>query len=102
MDDPALTDREFMTSDRYVQQFDRSVEFLNQVKRTKHVQYGISSYSWKHVAENWHRRKNVDPDGDYYISSGMFIAAAISMGFLIKKTDSPNVMLNISKRSDKV
>jgi hypothetical protein len=41
-----------------------------------------NAYHWKHSVENWLRPNNIKPD---YISQGVFILAAIYMGYKIHR-----------------
>jgi len=83
-----------MTCADSLKQFERALEFLQQCVHGKSVWKGATSYTWKHLAE---RLRN---DSGYNISNGIFIAAAIHLGFTIKRIpNSPNCFLNISKES---
>jgi hypothetical protein len=49
----------------------------------------FSTYGWKHLAENW---------TGAYVSNGMFIAAAKSLGFTVRQTPgTPNGLMNLGK-----
>jgi hypothetical protein len=85
--------RSEMTSDDYVQQFERATEYLSHRRRRKTVWKRGTSYGWKHQAEHY-----FESSGNHqYISNGMFIAAAINLGFVVQRIpNSPNCFLNIS------
>jgi hypothetical protein len=57
----------------------------------------FSSYGWKHRAEGWFRDARGKRE---YVSNGMFIAAALSIGMPMERIfRSVNCRLGISKRS---
>ncbi|AIB13206.1 hypothetical protein ABAZ39_14680 (plasmid) [Azospirillum argentinense] len=86
--------REEMPSADGVLQFVRACEFLAQVPRRATVNRTSISYDWKHVAERFHRERG-EPDS--YVSNGMFIAAALHLGFTVKRDGTgPNAFLNIA------
>ncbi|MBP2229684.1 hypothetical protein J2847_002983 [Azospirillum agricola] len=86
--------REEMPSADGVLQFVRACEFLAQVPRRATVNRTLISYDWKHVAERFHRERG-EPDS--YVSNGMFIAAALHLGFTVKRDGTgPNAFLNIA------
>lgn len=72
--------------------------WLRLVGRTKHPNPRVgSSYQLKHRAEKYWKNHR-EAGQDYYISNGMFIAAAIHLGFIVKPiTESPNARVNIAK-----
>jgi len=80
-----------------------AVEWLSEAKRTKHINQHRTSYGWKHTASNRLMEKHNNGD-DYYISNGAFIAAAIDLGFIVKRcAHAPrNAWLNISKTAGKL
>lgn len=91
--------RTVMTEPRQVEQFLRAVEWLEQARRTRTIRRRRTSYGWKHVAERWHSRRS--PGRDPYIAEGMFIAAAIHLGFLSSPMrNGTSVWLNIAAASD--
>jgi hypothetical protein len=78
---------------KYLEEFHIVRAFLRPVPKTIHVKRHVSSYAWKHHAEDW---------SGTYISNGVFIAGALSMGFQAADAvafpfASPNVYFNISK-----
>jgi hypothetical protein len=84
--------RSEMTSDHYVQQFEHATKYQARCKRRKTVWKGGTSYGWKHQAEHYFASGR-----HHYISNGMFIAAAIDLGFVVERIyNSPNCFLNIS------
>lgn len=90
--------RSVMTEPWQVAQFQRAIEWLQQAKRTRTVRRRHTSYGWKHVAERWHGRKT--PDRDPYVAEGMFIAAAIHLGFQTRPLrGGMSVWLNIAEAS---
>ncbi len=99
--DPALVeDRLAMLDDDACRQFARAEAYLSRHARTVNINSRVgTSYGLKHRAETWF---GAHFEGEPYISNGMFIAAAIDLGFEVKRADrnSPNVHLNISERRD--
>ncbi len=69
-----------MTEPHQVGQFIRAVEFLATRRNRKTLNKEHSSYGLKHSAESWCRRR-VGYSADVYVSNGMFIAAALALGF---------------------
>lgn len=59
---------------------------------TRSVNTGRSSYSWKHVVEEWCRYDLGNPE---YISNGSFILAALKLGMSFRQ-DGPNAYFNLS------
>jgi hypothetical protein len=91
--------RAAMTESWQVEQFLRAVEWLEQAKRTRIISRRRTSYGWKHVAERWLARRS--PGRDPYIADGMFIAAAIHLGFLLRPLrNGTSVWLNIAAVAD--
>ena len=87
-----------MLSDCCLEEFEHCCRWLGWVRRTKHVNWRVgSSYGLKHRVEDyWHKHF---PDEHYYVSNGMFIAAAVHLGFKVEQIDSTlNAYLNISSR----
>jgi hypothetical protein len=88
--------RAAMTQARYVEQFARAVTFLSTKQKATTVSRKRTSYGYKHDAERFH--KAADPDGNPYVANGMFIAAALHLGFKIKRDGmSPNAFINIAE-----
>jgi hypothetical protein len=68
----------------------RAESWLQSKARTKTVNWRLSSYGLKHLAE----------EEVGYITNGAFIAAAVHCGFPVKVSpDSLNVFIGISERS---
>ena len=86
--------RESMLGSLAIEEFIRACEFLEQVPRRSTINRDRSSYGLKHEAERFHREQGVD---NPYVANGMFIAAAICLGFKIKQ-NGPNAHLNVSTR----
>lgn len=77
-----------------VGQFVRAKEFLAQASRSEKPVRRISSYGYKHQAEKMQEERSAP---NQYIANGMFIAAALDLGFEIRRIPgSPNVYLNIA------
>jgi hypothetical protein len=75
-------------------QFVRAKEFLEQAVRTEKPVRRISSYGYKHQAERFQKELKAP---HHYVANGMFIAAALDLGFQIRRIPgSPNVYLNIA------
>lgn len=88
--------RSSMVDAHQVGQFMRAVAFLETKQKSRTVPRSMTSYSYKHQAERFHR--DVDPDSDVYVANGLFIAAALHLGFTIRRQrNSPNVFINIAK-----
>ena len=69
-------------------------DFLHTVKRIKNINKRYGSYGYKHEVEDWSRE-----NGHYtYVPTGMFIAAAISLGFRVEFYGI-NAWSNIGKRN---
>jgi hypothetical protein len=90
--------REEMLSEEFCLQFERARTWLQQCRHTKTFNRKNSSYGLKHQVERW--MSAVQPGGNYYVRNGMFIAAAIHLGFKFRRTDNrpdnPNVYLNLA------
>lgn len=85
--------RRSMVSDYHIAQFLMAQEFLLTMPRTKRVTRKVSSYGYKEQVEDFQKRKNAP---DPYVSNGMFIAAALDLGFEVARIDgSPNAYFNI-------
>ena len=89
--------RDEMTSAEGVAEFDRATAFLLNCRRTRDVTAPRTSYGWKHVAERLAR----EAGRPGYVSNGMFLAAALALGFVVEREHprSPNAYLNISRRT---
>lgn len=82
--------REDMTDSDEVEEFLASALFLTLAApfKLKHTGSGFSSYGWKHVVEELAGR---------YVSNGMFICAALSLGWKVQSfPGSPNATINLS------
>jgi hypothetical protein len=80
-------------------QFELAWIYLSRQEKIKSINRVTSSYGLKHRAENLQREfGHFEPLGNY-VSNGMLIAAAYSLGFLVRPVayDSYNAYLNISK-----
>jgi hypothetical protein len=102
-DDPSKTPDELMTMfQKYrddirepcsLAQFMAARGWLRQFPKTKQLNKRAGSYSLKHVAEH----------DIGYVTNGVFIAAAIAEGFMVRRiwrwddTDNPNAWFNISR-----
>jgi hypothetical protein len=87
--------RAAMTKAPYVEQFARAVTFLQTKGKSTTVSRKRTSYGYKHDAETFHETAN--PGGDPYVANGMFIAAALHLGFTLKRDGaSPNAFVNIA------
>jgi hypothetical protein len=72
-----VADRRRMIDERSVQEFNRAVTWLIRQPRVKHPNPRAgTSYRLKHVAEH---------EMGMYISNGMFLCAAISLGFTYER-----------------
>jgi hypothetical protein len=82
-------------------EFLRAVEFLKCVEPIPTPDRNRTSTGYTHIAERWWRRRHCDdPRADNRISNGVFIAAAIALGFPIRRIhDNYNVQVGISSRS---
>lgn len=90
-----VTSRQAMLDVPYVAQFVRALAFLETKQKGASVSRKRTSYGYKHDAEGFHRA--ADPDGDPYVANGMFIAAAMHLGFTIKRDGfGPNAFINIA------
>jgi hypothetical protein len=88
--------RHEMSSEGGIEEFERALLFLAACEYRKSVSK-FSSYGWKHRAESWFRATRGNRE---YVSNGMFIAAALSMGLPMERIlGSVNCRLGISRRS---
>jgi hypothetical protein len=81
-------------------EFLRAVEFLKHVEPIPTPDRNRTSTGYTHVAERWWHRHHCDDSlADSRISNGVFIAAAITLGFPIRRIyDNRNVQVGISSR----
>ena len=97
-DEDVARSRASMLSSGYAGEFSRACEYLNQVGRRARVNKDATSYGWKHQVERFHKEQH---DRNTYVSNGMFIVAAIHLGFIVKRiSGSPNAYLNIGFADD--
>jgi len=69
--------------------FLHAIDWLGHIPKRKTVNYG--SYGLKHQAERWARG---------YVSNGALIAAAIHLGFKVKRVPgTPNALINVAGRT---
>ena len=88
---------------------DRSTEWLKGVNKTKGINLrNGTSYGYKHAVEEYWRRKI--GKGDCYIAQGMFLMAAVRMGFRLRPMpadycgwgwDCHNAFMNIGQKRPK-
>ena len=90
--------------DRFCDQFELALLFLQNCDRRKTLNRNASSYGMKHTAENISREFGVRTDLGNYVANGVFIAAAAYDGYELRPVDtfSLNAYLNISERSRKL
>ncbi len=94
---------ETFSSDWAADQFELAWFYLSRQSRTKNINRRTGSYGLKHRAEGLNRKYGLfEPLGNY-VSNGMLIAAACSLGFSVKSMgyNSYNAWLNISMRTVK-
>jgi hypothetical protein len=97
--DGLLHCRDAMTSAWGKGQFRRALAFIEQAPRTRGINPNVSCYGWKHRAERMHRLSGAEHHyDDYYVGEGMFIAAAIASGLLIRRRDG-FTYVNLSSRA---
>lgn len=89
--------RDHMLHDESVGEFIRAIAFLNGKPKRKTINKSCSSYSLKHKAE----MSFGDFKGGSYVSNGMFIAAALHLGFshVRSRGDGQNAHFNIGRVS---
>jgi hypothetical protein len=73
--------RHEMASEGGIEEFERALLFIAACEYRKSVSK-FSSYGWKHRAESWFRATRGNRE---YVSNGMFIAAALSMGLPMER-----------------
>ncbi len=82
--------RDEMLTSNSLKQFTSARDWLRRFDKIKRVNQSGTSYGLKHIAE-----KDIG-----YTPNGVFIAAAIAEGFIVKRDeDSPNALLNISTKA---
>lgn len=86
-------DRVAMLSGASVEQFLRAVEYLAKQPRRKTINRKRTSYGLKHDLERYSSDMGLN---NTYVTNGMFIAAAIHLGFMVER-DGPNAMFNIAE-----
>jgi hypothetical protein len=92
-------EREEFLSDEYLDQIRYSAAWISKQRIMKKVNYGATSYGYKHEVEDWSKKI----DQYLYVSNGAFIAAALGMGIQSEHCgdDSPNYFFAFSS-SDRV
>ena len=94
-DDPA--EDSDLYSDKFLDEVETCARWLEQQTKIKSINRKHTSYGYKHSVERW-----VDSYSDVhqYISNGAVIAAAVGLGFDVKRQNpgSPNAAINISER----
>lgn len=94
-----------MLTDEALAQFERACGWLAKVEKSPSVNKDAgTSYGLKHAAERyWRKQYRADPatkENDAYISEGMFICAALHLGFSTRREENTaSVCVNIAKRS---
>jgi hypothetical protein len=84
-----------MLLDDAIGEFERAVEFLEHRGQRATLNRQVTSYTWKHSAEKFHRAAGADND---YVANGMMIAAAIHLGFkVVRDGYGPNAFLNVAE-----
>lgn len=88
-------DREEMLKPSSIAEFMRAVAYLQTKEKSRRVSRKSTSYGYKHEAERFH--KDRASDADHYVANGLFIVAALHLGFSVKRDgDSPNAFINIA------
>lgn len=78
-----------------VEEFARAVAFLETKEQARTMNRRGTSYGYKHQAERFHREQQ--PAANAYVANGMFIAAALHLGFTVKRDGAgPNAFINIA------
>jgi hypothetical protein len=67
-----------------VDQVATAIAYLRNLRPTKTTTRG--SYGLKHSAERWGRANRMEP----YVTNGALIAAAVALGFVVKRQDGRN------------
>jgi hypothetical protein len=87
--------REEMLQPHSVAEFMRAVAFLQTKEKARTVSRKGTSYGYKHEAERFHRDRV--PRANPYVANGLFIAAALHLGFTVKRdAHGPNAFINIA------
>ncbi len=93
--DDFRADREEMLESHSVAEFMRAVAFLRTKEKARTVSRKRTSYGYKHEAERFHR--DLAPGANPYVANGLFIAAALHLGFTVKRDGhGPNAFVNIA------
>jgi hypothetical protein len=81
--------------------FELACLYLNGQQKIESFNHSFGSYQLKHRAEDLSKVQGEHSEITNYVSNGMFIIAAISLGFKYKQIDpfSPNAFINISSKS---
>ena len=93
--------REAMVDPEHVRHFELSAEWLRDKGRLRYVSTkNGSSYGLKHRASrDLAKKRDKSAEGHTYISNGMFIAAAVALGFKVKQCSrgNPNAFFNLAR-----
>ncbi|MGV1793555.1 hypothetical protein [Rhizobium sp. A37_96] len=93
--------REAYEDDWAADQFELALIFFSRQKKIKSLNRQIGSYGLKHRAEDLSRAFGLFTHLGNYVSNGMLLAAAYTVGFSVKRVayDSYNAHLNISMQT---
>jgi hypothetical protein len=87
--------REEMLKAHSVEEFVRAIAFLETKEKARTVKRKGTSYGYKHDAERFHEAQA--PRANPYVANGLFIAAALHLGFTVKRDGhGPNGFINIA------
>lgn len=87
--------RDEMLKAHSVEEFARAIAFLETKEKARTVSRRGTSYGYKHEAERFHEAQS--PRANPYVSNGLFIAAALHLGFTVKRDGhGPNGFINIA------
>lgn len=87
-------------SDDCMDEFELAWIYLSMQQRRKTINLDFGSYGLKHRAENLSRKHGLHKHLGNYVSNGMFIIAALAVGFEAKQMNNDlNACLNISSRT---
>jgi len=93
--DEFRANREEMLEPSSVDEFMRAIAFLQTKEKARTVSRKGTSYGYKHEAERFHRERA--PRANPYVANGLFIAAALHLGFTVKRDgNGPNAFINIA------
>lgn len=77
------------------------IQFCYKFDDIKSINRNHTSYSLKHLFENYHRDSFYKCNDDSYITNGQFKGAMLYCGFNVKNKEDLNWEFNISERSFK-